>query len=148
MDLYRKAMKEAKAHEILLGSLFTLYAAMDIQTPDWLEPLVNNKIGNIIIAVIALSMFLYVSPVLAVLACIAAYELIRRSDKSLWSHSNSMIGKLPDMPNDADLTAYNQFSKTLEEEMVGKMAPLVGPSSSASLFRPEMESSHGAASTN
>lgn len=145
MDIYRDSMRKARAHELVLGGLFVIYSGFDIQAPEFLNDFANSSVGVIVIIACAISMFMYLNPIVAVLGLVACYELIRRSRGGSLVTPDEMIDYLPKtQPNCRDLNAYNQFSKTLEQEMVAKMAPLVGPSVGDVSYRPEMEDDHGA----
>jgi hypothetical protein len=144
MDAYRDVMMKLEKHEILLGALLVVYSAMDISAPMWLNDFVVSEIGSIVVVLVALSFFLYLNPVIAVIGLVAAYELINRARRS--THiGGSMVNYLPKtQPDCSDLNAYNQFSTTLEQEMVAKMAPLVGPSVSQVTYKPVLDNDHDA----
>lgn len=146
MDVYRDMMKKARAHELILGGLFAIYAGFDIEAPSWLNEFVNSTIGSLVLVIVAISLFLYLNPIVAVLGLVAAYELIRRARSASGLSASEMIDYLPaTQPDCRDLNAYNQFSKTLEQEMVEKMAPLTGPSVGVVSYHPEVEDDHDAA---
>jgi len=149
MDFYNNLMKKGRHHEVLLGGLFLAYSVLDIQTPLFLAELINSKLGSLIVMIIAFSLFLYVNPIISILGIIAAYELIRRSMIKGGS-VDSLVQYLPRYDSKcSDLNAFNQFAPTLEQEMVNKMAPLVGPSASPNaVFRPNQDNDHDAAPIN
>ena len=149
MDFYNNLMKKGKQHEVLLGGLFIAYSVLDIPTPNFLVDMVNSKLGSLIVMLIAFSLFLYVNPIVAILGIIAAYELIKRS-MIKGGGSGSYIQYLPSFDSQCpDLNAFNQFAPTLEQEMVNKMAPLVGPTASPFLnYKPNMDNDHDAAPIN
>ena len=145
MDTYRELMKKARAHELILGGLFVLYSGLDVETPSFLAEFANSGLGVIVILAFAISLFAYLNPIVAVLGLVACYELIRRSRGGSLVEADKMISYLPQtQPNCRDLNAYNQFSKTLEQEMVQKMAPLTGPSVGEVSYKPELEDDHDA----
>lgn len=145
MDLYRDFMKRASAHELLLGGLFVIYSGLDINAPMMLNEFAASTMGAVILVAVAISMFYYLSPVVAILGMIAVYELIRRARAEFTMNPSAMITHLPQTsPDCRDLNAYNQFSTTLEQDMVNKMAPLVGPSVGEVSFSPEVADDHHA----
>lgn len=149
MDTYRKLMKSARAHEITLGGLFVIYAGLDVQSPKWVNDFVRTNTGTLTVFVFAMSLFFYLHPIVAILGLIAVYELVRRARGDISLTSNDMISYLPKTASNCrDLNAYNQFSKTLEQEMVSKMAPLTGPSVGEVSYTPELENNHHATSVN
>ena len=149
MDSYNKLMRKGRHHEVLLGGLFIAYSVLDIQTPSFLADLINSKLGSLVVMLVAFSLFFYVNPIVAILGIVAAYELVRRSMIKGGS-VNSLVQYLPRYDSECpNLNAYNQFAPTLEQEMVNKMAPLVGPSASPNaVFRPNQDNDHDAAPVN
>ena len=79
-------LKAEKRHQLLLGVVFVIYILMNVQTPRTLAGLVDNLYGNIAVVVIALSVFTQSSPVVGILALVAAYELIKRSNVGTGDH--------------------------------------------------------------
>lgn len=145
MDIYRKLMKTAHAHEITLGGLFVLYAGLDVKSPEWINEFVRTNTGTLVMLAFAISLFFYLRPIVAILGLIAIYELVRRARGDISLTSKDMINYLPKTSADCrDLNAYNQFSKTLEQEMVDKMAPLTGPSVGDVSYQPAVENDHDA----
>jgi hypothetical protein len=81
---------------------------------------VDTPLGNIVIVLIALSFFTHSHPVVGVLGLFAAYVLIRRS-----SSSSAIEAYVPsEKRKSEELSAFNQFPVTLEEQMVALRAPL------------------------
>jgi len=144
MEAYNDVMKKLSNHELILGGLLAIYSVFDIQAPHWLNEFIVSDFGSIVLILFTLSLFLYVNPIIAILGLIAAYELIKRSRND--THQNyNLISYLPEtQPGCRDLNAYNQFSMTLEQEMVQKMAPLVGPSVGNVSYKPNMDNDHDA----
>lgn len=149
MDFYNNLMKKGRHHEVLLSGLFIAYSVLDIKTPSFLADLVSSKLGSLVVMLIAFSLFLYVHPIVAILGIVAAYELIKRSMIQNGS-SDSFTQYLPSFDSQCpDLNAFNQFAPTLEQEMVNKMAPLVGPQASPNAtFKPNVDGDHDAAPIN
>lgn len=141
-------MKNLKPLELGLGTLFIAYSSLDIQAPDYINSFVNSTLGKVLLVASVIFMGFRLNIVIAVLAVIALYELITRAKKNESVLTDkSMINYLPStQPDCNDLNAYNQYSKTLEEEVVAKMAPLVGESVTNTTFTPEIENDHNATS--
>jgi hypothetical protein len=109
--------------QLMLTILFVIYLIMGYKTPEPLANLIDTLPGKVIVIILALSLFVNVHPVLGVLGLIVAYDLIRMSGIS--SGTDALNKYLPTQEKvDSQLTAFNQFSYTLEQEMVKKMAPL------------------------
>lgn len=132
MKLLKKLIKTEKQHEMLLTALFILYILFDIQLPTVLANLVDSLTGNIVVALLALSVFVYTNPIIGILAFIVAYLMVRRSSSA--SGSYAMKHYLPSEKTKqqdflkynqaAEFSKYNDFPDTLEQEVVAKMAPL------------------------
>ena len=101
-----------------------------------LNPLVDNVYGNLVIIILALSVFMHSDTVVGILALLCAYELIRRISDSTGS---SVIKFLPsEFKKEAHYSALNQFPVTLEEQIVSKLVPLVGGISGPASYKPVM----------
>ena len=112
--------KTARKHEMLLTVLLILYIVLNVPTPDVLSSYVDTPLGNIVVVLIALSFFTHSHPVVGVLGLFAAYVLIRRS-----SSSSAIEAYVPsEKRKSEELSAFNQFPVTLEEQMVALRAPL------------------------
>ena len=141
----KKFLVADTAHEILLAIVFIIYIILNIKTPTTLAQFVDSPLGHIIVAIVALSIFCSTNFVIGILAFIAAYELIRRSN------STSNIKKFVPSENKKvmDFSRYNDFPVTLEEEVVAKMAPLVKNDAPSTVnFKPVLDNTHDAASIN
>jgi hypothetical protein len=113
--------KTARKHEMLLTVLLVLYIILNVPTPDLIAPHVDTPLGNIVVIVIALSLFTHSHAVVGVLGLFAAYTLIRRSSAS----SAAVEAYVPsEKRKSEELSEYNQFPVTLEEQMVALRAPL------------------------
>lgn len=142
MEAFKKLMKNRS--ELLMLTVLVLYITLNVQTPDMLAKLVDNVLGNIVILLAALYLLTNTNPIVGVVALYAAYELIRRSDKS--NLSSNFKKFLPTQEKkDGHFSAFNQFPVTLEEQMVKKMAPLVETSGPSNLnYKPNQEEVHNA----
>jgi hypothetical protein len=119
-QIMRDAYKTCRKHEMLLTVLLVLYIILNVPTPDVLSSYVDTPLGNIVVVLIALSFFTHSHPVVGVLGLFAAYVLIRRS-----SSSSAIEAYVPsEKRKSEELSAFNQFPVTLEEQMVALRAPL------------------------
>jgi hypothetical protein len=149
MEYLRGATKGLKNQELLLGGLFIAYASLDVETPTWVNEFATSNTGKVFLILLAISLFKFLKPVVAVLGLIAIYELLRRANRATGLHPESLFNFLPSTNTDPrDLSIYNEYENTLEEEMVSKMAPLAGPSVGKVSYRPEVEDTHDAAIVN
>jgi hypothetical protein len=113
--------KSAKKHELLLTVLLILYIVLKVPTPDVIAPYVDTPLGNIVVVLIAVSFFTHSHAVVGILGLFAAYLLIRRSSAG----SAAVEAFVPsEKRKSEELSAYNQFPVTLEEQIVAERAPL------------------------
>ena len=133
----KDTVKNCHKHEMLLTVLIILYIVLNVPTPQIIAPYVDTPLGNIVIVLFALSFFMHSHPVVGILSLFAAYVLIRRSSDT--TGSAAIEAYVPSEKHKSEeLTALNQFSVTLEEEMVAIRAPLADTQvgSATSSFHP------------
>ena len=121
----------------LLGSFFV--AGFDL--PDSVSNVVDTLPLKISMFFVCIYLFIYRSPVLAVLFLIVVFDLMTKS-----SNSHSSYLKAQTEYKQAVFSNLNERPYTLEQDMVKKMAPLVnaGTSVTRSSFFPVIENNHGA----
>jgi hypothetical protein len=133
-------LKSVSPLEIILFIVFVFYIIFPIQTPELLIPFINSSFGLAFILLVTLFVFFYTTPILAILAILVSYEIIRRSCSG--GKNNAMANNY-DMINIPEYNPPTQEKKdekmlemnpvkveSLEEEVVLKMAP-VGKSDSS-----------------
>jgi len=144
MKFLKDLMKAEKQHSLVLELLFVIYIMFDIETPVELAKLVDTPMGNVVVVLLALSMFAAAGPIAGILALLAAHTLIKRSNFKTG-------GVLLQSENHAEeikmkmLKKYNDFPKTLEEEVVAEMAPIVRNDGSQGNFKPVLSDLNDAA---
>ncbi len=108
--------------EVILFVLFVAYLVFQPSTPPVLTPFIDNMFGTVVVISLALYMFLYMHPILGVLGIFVAYEIIRRTS----TKTIAMVQYSPDQPKkDKEFARMNPpKDKTLEEDVVAKMAPI------------------------
>ena len=72
-------LKKVKPVEILVFIVFALYLVFPVTTPSALSPYIESPLGLLVLFCAMVAMFVYSSPVLAVLFVFVAYTLLRRS---------------------------------------------------------------------
>jgi hypothetical protein len=139
-------MKPNNRHHQLLLIVMVIYIIFNIQTPQLLAPVIDNIYGNIGVLIVALYLIMNVSPIVGIVALYAAYELIKRS--SGITGSAGIQKYLPSqLTQNRQLSAFNQFPITLEEEVVKQMAPLVETSGPSQLqYKPASDNTYSAMS--
>ena len=127
MDKLTNLLLKENKYQLVLVILFILYILLDVKTPENLAYLFDNMYGQIFLILGALALFLNSHPVVGVLGFFVAYEIIRRS-----SISTGTYGMEQYMPTEekksAELQQMNTYTKSVEEEVIDNMIPLVGPS--------------------
>ena len=132
--------------ELSLLIVFIIYIILPIHTPQFLSGAIDNPISLVVMFGIAVYLFMYSNPVLAILYIFVAYELLRRTSNSVVikavQHTPSQARK------DNEMKQMNPKKvETLEEEIVEKMAP-VGRSDASvyvsSSYKPTAEKLVGA----
>ena len=119
--------------ELTLLFVFVIYLVFPIETPSFIVGSVNSPITLAVIFAVTVYLFVYSNPILAILYIFVAYELLRRS--SSFKPITMMQYTPTQEKKNNDLRAMNPpQEKTLEEEVVDKMAP-VGQSD-ASVYLP------------
>lgn len=145
MKFLRNLMKAEEKHQMLLAFLLIVYLLFDIQTPEPLAEIIDSPVGNLIIVLLALSVFISVGPLVGILAFIAAHCLIKRSSKKTGTYYMKDNGRAEEIKMEV-LNKYNAFPVTLEEEVVANMVPLVRhPPAPNSNYKPVLDKLHDAA---
>jgi len=127
--------------EIIVFIVFAFYLVFNIPTPPVLIPLVDSPIGLGAVVIFTLYLVLYTTPLLAILSILVAYEFLRRScaiktgfnlkPRSTEIHLNQPREDpktyIPsEQEKEVILKEMNPIlpKVTLEEEVIGDMAPV------------------------
>lgn len=146
MKLLNTLLKAEERHKRVLELLLVIYIIFNIETPIWLALWVDSQFGNVFVVLLALTMFAAGGPIAGILALIAAHTLITRSTRVTGSYYTQTDGGAETIKMEM-LDKYNDFPKTLEEEVVANMAPLVRYDGPPNIdYKPVLESLHNAAS--
>jgi len=123
MESFKSLFKKENMGQLVLSILFVIYIIMGYDMPEPIATMIDTMAGKIIVVVIALSLFAYANPVVAILGLYVAYIIISRS-----STATGSVALEKYMPSEekkmSEFSAYNQFPYTLEQEVVKKMAPI------------------------
>jgi hypothetical protein len=134
MEYFNALMKKEKQHEMVLFVVLVIYILFDISTPQILASHVDTTYGTIIVAILALSLFLSTHPVVGILGLFAAYEFIQRSKSatsggtaSSGDASNSLLHR--PSPGETYRAKYmestqNDYNSHLETGMVDQVPML------------------------
>ena len=156
-----KLLKKITTLEIIVIVVFILYLISGMSMPFAINQLIDTPLGVVVVLVLTLWIFLSTNPVLGVLTIFVAYELVRRSaGTAMAAPRAAMIQYNPiQIKRDLETVAMNAnlnvdpataapLDRTLEEDVVSKMAPLSSgaPTYVETGFKPVAESTHNASS--
>ena len=149
MDIFTELLKKEHMGEFILVVLMIIYLVMGFKTPDLIANMIDNIIGKVVVILVVIYLFMHANPILAVVAALVAFDLMRRSNNAtglgaLAAYAPSEQKKM------SQFTAFNQFPYTLEQEVVAKMAPIVrsGTSIMPPSYKPLLDNLHDATHLN
>ena len=139
--MFKSVMKSN--HHLVLTILLCVFIVFDIQVPNALANMIDNPIGKIAVAVLALCL-LSMNTLLGVIGLVAAYVLIQRSADTTGTQAQKDY-----LPSEAKksnvLSSMNQFPMTVEEEVIAKMLPMANQVDlSEAEFKPVLGDTHNA----
>lgn len=121
--------------------LFVLYFTPFELTSDVANLLESNPV--IILAYILAGSLLYVHPILGTIALLFVFRLVRQAP-----HDSTNPQKY--IPNEKkkskEINFYNQFPKTVEEEVIENRLPYTNQHISPASFKPTLDNTYGALS--
>ena len=119
-NMFKSVMKSN--HHLVLTILLCVFIVFDIQVPNALANMIDNPIGKIAVAALALCL-LSMNTLLGVIGLVAAYVLIQRSADTTGTQAQKDY-----LPSEAKkntvMSSMNQFPMTVEEEVIAKMLPM------------------------
>ena len=136
---FKKLLKSVKPAEVVVLALFVLYLVFPVSTPMGVAPYIESPLGLLVMMCVAVGLFFYSHPALAILFLFVAYTLLCRSalvhNKAHYLQgTNSECEKKKDVqkqlseaspkeePRKAEPGAKQPVS--LEEEIVAERAPI------------------------
>lgn len=145
MDSFTELFKKQHTGEFVLIILMIIYLIMGLKTPEIIATMVDNVIGKVVIILIVIYLFVHANPILAILAALVAFDLMRRSNDATGLGALSAYAPT-EKKKMSQFSAFNQFPYTLEQEVVAKMAPIVrsGSSLSAPSYKPLLDNLYDA----
>lgn len=141
MKLVKKLMKNApdtkfKQPETLLCALFIVYLVFDLETPGCLTNAIDTSLGTVVVLIFTIGLFYTKNPYLIVLGVAVAYKLIKQSSMATGSFGIDNYLQSEEKKEQA-MKEYNvPRDKSLEEEMVENITPLVKGISGAAEYKP------------
>lgn len=138
-------LKNKNLPQVLLAVVFAIYLIMGYKTPEPLASFIDTIPGKLIVLVIFVSLFYIVNPVLGVLGLLVAFQLIRSSSFTTGTYAvNRYVPS--EYKKSTELSAFNQFPYTLEQEVVTKMTPQhkIGVFESSASYKPVLDNVYDA----
>ena len=147
MEISKQFLKQNKPEHLLFVLLLAVFIILDVPVPDAVGKLVDTTLGNLIVVIIALAVALHHNMVVGLVGVIAAYELIRRSNKSgipvsvrrfVPSEKNKMQ-EFERLNQNIDLN-----KESLEEKIISENAPIPTQNFSAPSYSAVLDKTHNA----
>lgn len=124
MDTFNKLMRQEKQHEMVIFVLLILYIVFTPSVPQALAEYAESTIGQVVVVILAITLFLSTNPVVGILGFLAAYEFIRRASRVTGVYGIETFSPT-EMKKQQVMTAMNPPpAKTLEEELVDNLVPI------------------------
>ena len=149
MESFSSLLKKEHMGELVLVVLFIIYLIMGLKTPEPVAGIVDTLVGKIVIFIMIIYLFMHANPILAVLALLVGFDLIRRSSMATGIDALRRFAPSEEKKS-SQFTAFNQFPYTLEQEVVAKMAPIMksGSSLSQASYKPLLDNLYDASPLN
>jgi len=149
MESFSSLLKKEHMGELVLVVLFIIYLIMGLKTPEPVAGIVDTLVGKIVIFIIIIYLFMHANPILAVLALLVGFDLIRRSSMATGIDALQRFAPSEEKKS-SQFTAFNQFPYTLEQEVVSKMAPIMksGSSITQASYKPLLDNLYDASPLN
>jgi hypothetical protein len=139
--ILKELNKVSKQKENVLALVFILYILMDVPTPTLIADFIKETYGNLVVILLVVVMFLFLNPIIAILGLVAGYELIKRSQIQTGTFKKNLLPSTEEKKF-KQFERLNHVPKTLEEELVKKMAPMTSSSGSSSQnYKPVLDKS-------
>ena len=147
MRNYYDLIKVEQRHQLILGVVFILYLLLQTKPPASIAEYIDTPLGNILVVAVAITTFYYSNPIVGILGFVVAYELVRTSKLASGKiFINRVLSNESSKFKTMEKLNVDRRVMTLEEEMVGKMAPLVKHDISSNMsYKPILDSFHDAA---
>ena len=117
-------MKVKFNSKTFLVVLLTIFILFDIHLPKFVEQFLQSFFGKVALFLTAVALYSQ-GPIVGSLALVAAYVVLVRTSSVLPVNTSSFVPTQKKKEKFFRNTGNNHFPKTLEEEMVHKMIPLV-----------------------
>jgi len=117
-------MRQEKQHEMVIFVLLILYIVFTPSVPPALAEYAESTIGQVVIVILAITLFLSTNPVVGILGFLAAYEFIRRASRVTGVYGIETFSPTEQKKQEIMAAMNPPPAKTLEEELVDKLVPI------------------------
>ncbi len=114
-------MRQEKQHEMVIFVLLILYIVFTPSVPPALAEYAESTAGQVIVIILAITLFLSTNPVVGILGFLAAYEFIRRSSRATGVYGIETFSPTEKKKQEVMVAMNPPSEKTLEEELVDKL---------------------------
>jgi hypothetical protein len=149
MESFSSLFKKQHMGELVLVILLIIYLILGLKTPEPIANLIDTLVGKIVVIIVVIFLFMHANPILAVLALLVAFDLMRRSSMATGLDALQKFAPSEEKKS-SQFTAFNQFPYTLEQEVVAKMAPIMksGSSLTQASYKPLLDNLYDASPLN
>lgn len=149
MKYFDLTFKKMDLSQWFLLVIFILYFLLGEPMPTTLGLWLSTKIGKIIVVLLALCLFSYTNIYLAIFGLFIAYSLITNPKANEYYSSSDWSQAYPrEKQMSSPFSSQNQFSYTLEQEMVKKMTAPHKAKLDKQKYKSMMDSVHDASPVN
>lgn len=85
MESFKSLFRKEHMGQLVLSILFIIYIIMGYEMPEPIATMIDTMAGKIIVVIVALSLFAYANPVVAILGLYVAYTILTRSSNATGS---------------------------------------------------------------
>jgi hypothetical protein len=124
MDTFNTLMRQEKQHEMVIFVLLILYIVFTPDVPHALAAYAESTIGQLVIVILAITLFLSTNPVVGILGFLAAYEFIRRASRVTGVYGIETFSPTEQKKQEIMKAMNPPPEKTLEEELVDNLVPI------------------------
>ena len=124
MDTFRTLMRQEKQHEMVIFVLLILYIVFTPDVPQGLAVYAESTVGQLVIIILAITLFLSTNPVVGILGFLAAYEFIRRASRVTGVYGIETFSPTEQKKQEIMKAMNPEPVKTLEEELVDNLVPI------------------------
>jgi len=124
MDTFNTLMRQEKQHEMVIFVLLIMYIVFTPDVPQGLAVYAESTVGQLVIIILAITLFLSTNPVVGILGFLAAYEFIRRASRVTGVYGIETFSPTEQKKQEIMKAMNPEPVKTLEEELVDNLVPI------------------------